>query len=258
MANMKIGIAGYGFVGKAQELLISNHGQYDILLSDPRLGLNDDLTEADAVIIAVATPPAEDWSCDVSNVIDVISSLPTNIHILIKSTMSVEGWDMIRTMFPDHSICFSPEFLREASWQDDAFSPNIYLGGDTDFWDGFFTEVFQYEPDSVMLNITVADPRELIVGKAFRNSFLATKVAFFNQIYDYCQAYDLDYNQVRNTICDDIRIGYSHTDITEQRGFGGHCFPKDSNATVMSGRKKDVHLSILQEAIDYNNDVRSE
>lgn len=249
---MTIGIAGYGFVGKAQELLISDHGRHDILLCDPRLGLNDDLTEADAVIIAVATPPADDWSCDVSNVIDVINSLPTNIHILIKSTMSIEGWDMIRNMFPDHSICFSPEFLREASWRDDAFSPFVYLGGDTPFWETFFKELI----DDVKL--TVSEPRELIAAKAFRNSFLATKVAFFNQIYDYCQACGLDYYTTRNAICDDYRIGYSHTDITEQRGFGGHCFPKDSNATVMSGKKKDVHLSILQEAINYNDDIRSE
>lgn len=249
---MKIGIAGYGFVGKAQELIIKKYGHYDILLSDPRLNLNDDLNRADGVIVAVATPPGDDGSCDVFNVFDVVSTLPADMPILIKSTMSVEGWDLLVKTFPTHRLCFSPEFLREASWQEDAFADNLYLGGHTEFWEMFFSTVLEN------VTINVREPRELIAGKAFRNSFLATKVAFFNQIYDYCQAYGLDYYTVRNTIADDERIGYSHTDITEQRGFGGHCFPKDSMATTVSAKRRNLNLTILEDAIEYNNSVRKE
>jgi len=249
---MKIGIAGYGFVGKAQELIIRNHGKHDILLSDPQLNLTDDLNRADGVIIAVATPPNDDGSCNVFNVIDVVNSISSNIPILIKSTMSVEGWDLLVKTFPDHQLCFSPEFLREASWRADAFVDNLYLGGNTIFWESFFETVLQN------VTINIREPRELIAGKAFRNSFLAAKVAFFNQIYDYCQAYGLDYYTVRNTIADDERIGYSHTEITEQRGFGGHCFPKDSMATITSAKRRQLDLSILSEAIEYNNIVRKE
>lgn len=249
---MKIGIAGYGFVGKAQALVITESEQYDILISDPRLNLNDDLSRADAVIIAVATPPADDGSCDVFNVFDVVSSLPIDMPILIKSTMSVEGWDLLVKTFPKHRLCFSPEFLREASWQEDAFAEDLYLGGDTSFWETYYSNVLKNA------KVCIREPRELIAGKAFRNSFLATKVAFFNQIYDYCQAYGLDYYTVRQTIADDERIGYSHTDITEQRGFGGHCFPKDSMATTVSAKRRHLNLTILEEAIEYNNSVRKE
>ena len=66
--------------------------------------------------------------------------------------------------------------------------------------------------------------------KLFRNAFLATKVTFFNQIYDYCKEHGLDYNTVNSLIAVDKRIGHSHTAVPGDdgvQGFGGRCLPKD-------------------------------
>ena len=111
-----------------------------------------------------------------------------------------------------------------------------------------------------MGNITVrhCPPRELILTKYFRNAFLATKVAFFNQIHDLCEATGTDYEHVRRSISDDLRIGNSHTRVTPNRGYGGHCFPKDAKAITYSAGLHDVDLSILQEAINYNNNIRED
>ena len=109
------------------------------------------------------------------------------------------------------------------------------------------------------ISVDVAKPEELILVKYFRNSFLATKVSFFNQIFDLCQSMDeVDYNTVRKLITVDERIGDGHSSVTEQRGFGGHCFPKDTQAIANTADKKNVDLSLLKEAIKYNNKIRKE
>jgi len=245
---MKILIAGYGFVGKAQELVLKEY--HDIAIHDPYLGYEDEWLNIDAVIVSVSTPPRHDGSCEMSNVFDVIDQAP-DVPILIKSTISVEGWQMIKETFPTKQICFSPEFLRQASWEKDAYVEHMYIGGNcTAFWsDVFITALGK-------LTIEVVDPASLVAAKAFRNSFLATKVAFFNQVYDYCTTYDLDYSSVVAAISADSRIGASHTAVTDERGFGGHCFPKDTSAIVRSAQRNNTRLTLIEEAINYNKSIR--
>jgi len=85
---------------------------------------------------------------------------------------------------------------------------------------------------------------------------LALKVAYFNQINDLCTKLDIDYEKVRRYTTVDDRIGESHTTITDERGFGGHCFPKDTEAFVTSSKRVDSNLSILEHAIEYNQRIR--
>ena len=246
---MKILIAGYGYVGKAQELVFKDY--HDIEIHDPYLGYESEWLDIDAVIVCVSTPPRHDGSCEMSNVFDVIEQTPNNVPILIKSTISVEGWEMLVDAFPNKLICFSPEFLRAAHWQEDAKASHVYLGGNcTNFWSELFLQALG------KISISVEEPRELVAAKAFRNSFLALKVSFFNQVYDYCKAYGLDYTDVQHFISADERIGHSHTTITEERGFGGHCFPKDVRAIVRSAQRNNTRLTLLEEAINYNQAIR--
>jgi UDPglucose 6-dehydrogenase len=107
-------------------------------------------------------------------------------------------------------------------------------------------------------SVSVAEPQELITAKAVRNSFLATKVAFFNEVYDYCQANNIDYESVADVVGADSRITRSHTQITDERGFGGHCFPKDTKAFTTSAKQQGVELSILNAAIQYNKNLRKD
>jgi len=244
---MKIGIAGYGFVGQAQELILKDY--HDIIISDPALGHYGDLRHADAVIVCVATPQREDGSCHMDNVFDVIDSVG-DVPILIKSTISVEGWRMLADL--GKNLTFSPEFLRAAHWQKDALeNKEYYFGGDScNYWSDLFLRALG------TINVGVEKPEDLVAAKALRNSFLALKVAFFNQVYDYAQAHGLDYEAVANVVGADQRIGHSHTGVTKERGYGGHCFPKDVRATIKSGQAYGARLTLLEEADAYNSLIR--
>jgi UDPglucose 6-dehydrogenase len=242
--SMKIGIAGYGMVGRAHHELLKD--RHDVVINDPGLDMHASFEDVDAVIVCVSTPPHDTGACNINNVYEVIEASP-NVPILIKSTISVEGWDMLVESFPNRRIAFSPEFLRAASAVEDLQNMKLMLIGGTSCTG--WRDVFN-------INVEVADARELILAKYARNSFLALKVAFFNQMYDLCDALDIEYSAVAHYTTMDERIGDSHSFITEERGFGGHCFPKDTQAITTTARRNNVTLSILEEAINYNNQLR--
>lgn len=251
---MKITIAGYGFVGKAHAEVMCNSHLITIL--DPAFPEYNNSIPLDTtgLIICVSTPPHANGACNVNNVYDVISNTRSDIPILIKSTISLEGWNTIRESFPHHSLAFSPEFLvAKTATEDFKRTTHLYFGGDdTAFWHSVFESVFKDFTSST------ASVESLIVAKYMRNSFLATKVAFFNQIYDLCTANNLNYGEVALIVGADPRIGMSHTSVTAERGFGGHCFPKDTRAIVKTAQHSNVELSLIQEAIDYNRSIRKE
>jgi len=248
-------IAGYGFVGKAHDSVLKNY--FTISIVDPKFNSYRvyDFPTADGIIICVATPKNEDGSCNIKAVKSVIRDTRISTPILIKSTISLEGWRKIKELFPTHSISFSPEFLRaETALEDFANTENLYIGGDnTDFWKDVFVTAFKGLIDVQ----TQFSPEELILTKYFENSFLATKVAFFNQIYDLCDATNINYENVSYLVGSDSRIGYSHTKVTEERGFGGHCFPKDTSAILHTADSFSIDLSILREAVSYNKKIRT-
>jgi UDPglucose 6-dehydrogenase len=248
-------IVGYGFVGKAYHEAFKHTETIKII--DPAYNNNKikDYPNAEGIIVCVPTPPSEDGSCDMSYVLSVLTECPENTPIMIKSTISLEGWDTIRKTFPSLEVTFSPEFLRAATAIQDVLATKyaIVAGGDTSFWSCVYNIAFP----GVM--VYVLDPIGAITVKYFRNSFLATKVAFFNQIYDFCEKLDLDYRYVREAIALDDRIGSSHTYVFEDsRGFGGYCFPKDTAALLSMSKSLGVDLSILEAAVIYNNDIVNE
>jgi len=248
-------LVGYGFVGKAYYESFKNTETIKII--DPLYNNNkiSDFTDVEGIIVCVPTPQAEDGSCDMSYVTSVVSECPKNVPIMIKSTVSLEGWKTLKKEYPKHDISFSPEFLRAATAVEDVKASKyaILSGGDTLFWSCMYDRVFPG------IKIYLLKPEEAITVKYFRNSFLATKVAFFNQVYDFCDKLNLDYKYVREAIALDDRIGSSHTYVSEDsRGFGGYCFPKDTAALLTTSKALDVDLSILEAAVLYNNDIVDE
>lgn len=241
---MKIGIAGYGFVGQAHEAILKD--RHEIVVNDPGLDIAGDFTGIDALIVCVSTPPRADGSCEMTNVFEAIDAAP-DVPVLIKSTISVEGWDMLVDAFPNRMLNFSPEFLRAQHAIEDLQNMRLMLIGGTSTC--FWRKVFG-------VPVEIADPRELILAKYARNSFLALKVAFFNQMYDLCEAMDVEYCAVAHYTTMDSRIGDSHSFITKERGFGGHCFPKDVSAIIQTGQRANVDLSILKQALEYNKSIR--
>ena len=246
-------IAGHGFVGKAHELLFKNHRR-EIVIHDPPKGMIADFNNTSAVVICVPTPEAEDGSCDMSAVYEVVELCAETTPILIKSTISLQGWQELKTRFPNHKLCFSPEFLRAISYMSDIKDfDSVILSGDTDYW----RDQYSYNWNTVKINIVT--PEEAIAIKYFRNSFLATKVSFFNEIFDFCEAYDLDFQQVRAGVAHDARIGDSHTHVYPEdgvRGWGGFCFPKDTSALLKMAEEKNINLNTLRAAVEYNKKIR--
>lgn len=232
-------------VGKAHHELLKE--RHDIEIYDPALGYKH-LKAPDAIIVCVSTPPRKDGSCEMKNVYEVIESA-ADVPILIKSTISVEGWNMLVDAFPNKQLAFSPEFLRAKTALEDLQNMSLMLIGGTSTC--FWKDVFE-------VNIEIAEPEELILAKYARNSFLALKVAYFNQLYDLCDALDVEYSAVAHYTTMDERIGDSHTFITDERGFGGHCFPKDINAIATTAKRNNVELTILNAAVEYNNILRKD
>jgi len=245
---MKITIAGYGFVGKAHREVLKD--KHDITIVDPVWPeYNKPIPQdTEAVIVCVSTPRRADGSCEMTNVYEVIERCP-DVPILIKSTISLEGWQMLKDTFPNAMLNFSPEFLRAATAVDDLSTADYMLigGNSINFWNKVFD-----------VAIEICDVEALILAKYARNSFLALKVAFFNQMYDLCQALDVDYEAVKHYTAMDNRIGDSHMNITAERGFGGHCFPKDIDALIRTAQRDNVELSILKEAVEYNKRIRKD
>lgn len=249
-----IAIAGYGFVGKAYYDVFKNY--FDLVIVDPKYNNNnlENLTGLNGVLCCVSTPPSEDGGCDVTSVIDVISKTSKEVPILIKSTIDLSGWSKIKELFPDHKIAFSPEFLRAVSAVEDLASTDrvILSGTGVSFWREFYKKRFK------KIDISLYSVEEAILIKYFRNAFLATKVSFFNEIFDFCLSFNIDFESVREGIALDKRIGNSHTfvDYDYVRGWGGYCFPKDTSALLKMAEDKKINLNTLTAAVEYNKKIR--
>lgn len=247
-------IAGYGFVGKAYYEIFKNYFNLEIIDPAHRDKKIYEVENLEGVVCCVGTPEAADGSCDGTNVLNVIKDTPEDVPILIKSTISLEIWKQIIEEFPNRKISFSPEFLRAVSGAEDLANSKMFIlsGNGVSFWRNFFKKRFP------KAKVHLYSPEEAILIKYFRNSFLATKVSFFNQMYDLCEKYQIDFDCVRQGVADDDRIGHSHTfvDPKHARGWNGMCFPKDTSALLDIAEKKNTSLSILKTAVEYNKLIR--
>ena len=248
---MKLTLIGYGFVGKAVYELLKNH--YDIKIVDPTYNNNEIQDDSDGYIVCVPTPSTVTGVCDMSIVESVIKECPNSKPILIKSTISLEGWKQLKTY--NKEITFSPEFLTAANANEDFKNQDkmLFGGGNKEFWNDVFIECKAFDP-------IYATVEELILTKYLRNSFLATKVAFFNEAFNLCETAGIDYNQVKALVGMDDRITHSHMQVPGpdgERGFGGACFPKDTKALLHSAEEIGCSLLILESAVKSNQQLRS-
>jgi UDPglucose 6-dehydrogenase len=247
-------IAGFGFVGKAHYDTFKQH--YELIVVDPSHNENkiDALEDIKGVICCVSTPAKRGGGCDMSNVINVLSKTPNSAPVLIKSTIDLKGWKKVQREFPDHSITFSPEFLRAVSATTDLQETKQFIlaGENVIFWRNF------YKTRNKKSKFLLMSVEEAILAKYFRNAFLATKVSFFNEVYDLCNEYDVDFDSVRQGITDDTRIGPSHSFVEPSyaRGWGGMCFPKDTKALLKIANDKKINLNTIDAAVEYNKTIR--
>jgi len=253
---MKILIAGYGFVGKAVANAFKD--KHEVVIVDPQYTTNEikQHHDADGLIVCVNTPTGENGII-AENIANVLDQTPVFMPVLIKSTVTPAVVDAFDEVYSDHSIVYSPEFLRANTANQDFLNQKyVVLGGEDP--ECFWHELFQTTlPNcNLVFNCTA---HEACLIKYSTNSFLAVKTSFFNQIFDVCVKTGMDFDIVRQIISQDIRIGNGHTLVPGpdgERGFGGHCFPKDTQAFVHWANKIEAPVTLVESAISYNKKVR--
>jgi len=258
--SINIAIIGHGFVGKALDYGFSTASVNKFII-DPlyKTSIEEikNKVKLDVAFVCVPTSFGKDGEIDSSIVKSVVNELTFfECPVVIKSTVTP---DIVNELSDKNSnIVYNPEFLTEKNHLADFInSPFHILGGDQvvtrKVW-GLYEKYSQCKPAPVIYMTAM----EASFVKYGINSFLATKVLWFNQFKDIVENWDGKYNVVVNAIGSDPRIGHSHTQVPGtdgRKGFGGACFPKDTSAF---SNFANGEFSVLDEVIKANNIYRKE
>lgn len=246
---MRIGIAGYGVVGKAMAQVV-----YHPVIYDPPQGLGNlsDLQRCAYVFVCVPTPSLPDGACDTSIVEEVVGHLQDSL-VILRSTVPPGTTRRLATV-TGQRIIFQPEFIgvtadhpypkeSDVSW--------MLLGGEPSDTAEVAREWRRVPPRSRRIYQTTWETAEM--AKHATNAFLALKVTLCNELWDLAQKFNVDYEEFVQLWTQDPRIGESHTRVfANDRGFGGACLPKDLAALIAAA---DGAAPLL-EAVRQINDRR--
>lgn len=198
-----------------------------------RLKTNYDLTDAvsdsDLIILALPTNFSESTkffdTSQLDSVISKISEKNINSPILIKSTVPQGYTQRLQAQYPDFSIIFSPEFLREGNALEDNLNPSRIIVGNTELLGLKIAELFasfaSNDPE-----IFLMESGEAEAVKLFSNAYLATRISFFNELDTFALASNLDSQSIIDGVTSDPRIGAHY--CNPSFGYGGYCLPKDT------------------------------
>jgi UDPglucose 6-dehydrogenase len=262
---MKIGVVGNGFVGHAMTLL-SPYVEvlvWDVVPEkrDPKtLDIETFVEESEIIFVAVPTPMNKDGSCNVDivrAVCEEIQEIDDSKYIVLRSTVPPGTSEEL-------DVAFMPEFLTEKNWKDDFKNCDQWILGSTDpFLYEKMKRMFELAYNEgggsvVNKNIIQCKPTEAEMIKYLKNVFLSVKVGFFNELESICSELDIDYENVRCIATQDKRIGTGHTKVPGHdgnRGFGGTCFPKDTNALAVVASGCGIETPILDAVIKRNEEI---
>jgi len=264
---LKIGIVGIGFVGGSVRYGFSKN--VDTFIVDPKYSDNTlenciDFLPA-LIFICVPTPAGENGDVDVSIAESVIHEL---------NKMAYEGIVVIKsTIIPIHlkrfkettnlRIVYNPEFLTEANAHEDFCNPPMQiLGGD---WTDCEKVEWAYVHHSNVKIVPTfkTDLTTASILKYTINSWLATKVMFMNELRSVFEASSttIPWEQFTYMLSHDKRIGDSHMQVPGPdgyRGFGGHCFPKDTEGFLFYANSLGIDMNVLNTAVETNKAIRNE
>ncbi len=261
---MKVGIVGLGFVGNALEKVINSN--VSIIKIDPKLDTSvRDLEnqECNILFISVPTPMDEGGGQDlkiVTKVLNEIEKYSTDSLVVMKSTILPDKIDGLSKDFP--SFVYNPEFLRERhAFEDLKNSPFFIFGGDKKN-SKKLANFYKLHTSCEATDFNYTDVKTASFVKYAINSFLATKVVFFNELRNVYINSESEgsWDDFVQLISKDIRIGSSHMNVPGpdgRFGFGGACFPKDTSALARYAKNLNAHMELLEKAISLNNDLRS-
>ena len=255
--KMNIGIVGHGVVGSAVVRFFSKCRGHRVVIYDKHQREHSEskvqVNECDLVFVCVPTPVGSDgMSCDLSAVEECVRWIEA--PICIRSTVPPGTCDRLAKE-TGQTIVFSPEYLGEQPehpWPDEASCGFLIVGGAPAGRDLVISAYLTCAGTGKFLR-TTAVTAELC--KYMENCFLATKVAFVNQFYDIAGVFGVPFSELRELWLADPRIGPSHTTVTEKRGFGGRCLPKDVAAMTAIMR---LHggAPLLEAVLKYNRHLR--